>query len=446
MIYVVDDDKNTRKVLQIALKDEGFDVKVFHNSATVVSEIKNKEPDILILDMQIDELSGIDIFNKLQQDGFSFPVIFISGNSTLAQAVKGIQLGAFDFIEKPFAPEKLIQTIQNCLSFVKIKSENSFLKQQVYQDGFIGESKVFKELNYNINKVAKTQSVVIIYGESGTGKELVAKEIHRLSNQSQGPFIKVNCAAIPDNLIESEFFGYLKGAFTGADRNKKGYFELANNGTLFLDEVGEMSLSAQAKVLRAIQSQEIQKVGSEVATKISFRLVCATNKDLVKAVKGGSFREDLFYRLNVFPVTTPALRDRKSDIPILSYYFLKEYIRVNQLPEKYLSEQALERLTNYEWPGNIRELKNVIERIAILGGQILNTELLSFLPKIEPDSHSYENLTLKEYRNKMEREYLVRILKKHDGNISMAAQSLEIERTYLHKKIQDYQIHKKEFF
>lgn len=446
LIYLVDDDSNLRRSLQLAVKEANFNIKVFHDSLSVLKEVKDHEPDLLVLDMKIDQLSGLDIYKKLIADSFNIPAIFISGHSTLANAVEGVKLGAFDFLEKPFAPEKLIHTIRNCFEFNNMKKENEILKLNSIQENFKGESKVFLNVLYDIQKVANLNSTVLVTGESGTGKELIAKEIHKQSSFSKGPFIKVNCSAIPESLFESEFFGHVKGAFTGADRNKKGYFELAHTGTIFLDEIGEMSLINQAKLLRVLQNQEIQKLGSESIVPVKFRVVCATNKDLRKEVANGNFREDLFYRINVFPIHSPALRERKSDIPLLAYYFLSQYLRVNSLPMKQLSEATLKRLIDYSWPGNIRELKNAIERAAILGGQVIDVKFVEFLiDDIGREPQQQQNIPLKEYKMLMERDYILKSLKKYEGNISLAAQSLQIERTYLHKKIQDFDIHKKEY-
>lgn len=446
LVYLVDDDKNIRKSLQLALKDSFFDIKVFHTSTSVLTEIKNKEPDILVLDIQIDELSGIDIYNKILSDGYEIPVIFISGHASLSQATQGIKLGAFDFIEKPFAPEKLIQTLNNCLQFSKIKNENNYLKKYSFTEDFIGSSQPFRSLINEIQKVAPSTSSILITGESGTGKELIAKEVHRASKFSTAPFVKVNCSAIPENLFESEFFGHTKGAFTGADRNKKGFFEQANNGTIFLDEIGELSLSNQAKLLRVLQNQEVQKLGSEAIIPVKFRLISATNKNLQTEVSQGKFREDLFYRINVFPLKSPSLRERTEDIPALSYFFLKQFLALNQMPNKQISSEAMEKLIKYSWPGNIRELKNTVERMSILGGQTLDISLLHFLDEKQETKKISSDLTLKDFRNLTEREYLVKILKKCEGNISAASQVLDIERTYLHRKIQDFNIQKKEYF
>lgn len=445
-IFVVDDDKNIRKSLQIALQNEGFVVSVFENPVAVLKELKNGEPDIIICDICMDELTGIDLFQRLIADGYEIPVIFISGQASLSDAVKGIQMGAYDFLEKPFAPEKLVVTIEKCLQLKKIKNEMNDLKSQVIETDFKGKSPAFLNVVAAISKVAPTTVSVLISGESGTGKELIAKEIHAQSRVASGPFIKVNCSSIPENLIESEFFGYVKGAYTGADRNKKGFFELAHGGTIFLDEIGEMSLAAQAKILRVTQQKEIQKLGSERVIPVDVRIVAATNRDLSRDVAAGRFREDLYFRLNVFPIHSPALRERTQDIPLLAEHFLSEYVRINRIPQKFISPEAMKQLMVYPWPGNIRELKNVIERMSILGGQVLDVHLLSFLPSTTSAKTSFSGNSLKDFKNRVEREYILEVLKQTSGNISEAANRLEIERTYLHKKIQDYEIRKREYF
>ena len=445
-IFVVDDDKNTRKSLQIALQSEGFEVCVFENPIAILKELKNVEPDIIVSDICMGDLSGLDLFQRALADGYEIPFIFISGQASLSDAVKGVQMGAYDFLEKPFAPEKLVVAIENCLKLKKIKNEIKDLKSQVIENDFKGRSSVFLNVVAAIQKVAPTMASVLISGESGTGKELIAMEIHTQSRVASGPFIKVNCSSIPENLIESELFGYTKGAFTGADRNKKGFFELAHGGTLFLDEIGEMSLNAQAKVLRATQQKEIQKLGSEAVIPVDIRIVAASNRDLIKEVQQGRFREDLYFRLNVFPIHSPALRDRAQDIPLLAEHFLSEYVRVNRISQKFISPEAMKKLMEYSWPGNIRELKNVIERMSIIGGQVLDAHLLSFLATTHATKLPTGGASLKDFKNRTERKYILDILKQTDGNISEAANRLEIERTYLHKKIQDYKIQKKEYF
>jgi len=446
VIYIVDDDKNVRRSLQVSLENNGFSTKMFHDPILAFKELKVKVPDVLVLDVKLGELSGIDLFRRILSEGLDIPVIFMSAHATTSEAVSAVQMGAFDFLEKPFSNEKLIITIDRCLELRSTKLQLSELKSKTEGTEFLGQSKAFKDLVSDIHKVATTFSPVLVTGESGTGKELIAKEIHLQSKLRNGPFIKVNCSAIPENLIESELFGFVKGAFTGAEKSKKGYFELADGGTLFLDEVADMSLSAQAKVLRAIQNMEIQKVGSEQITSINVRIIAATNKDLKAEVSHKRFREDLFYRLNVFPIHSPSLKERKSDIPILVDHFLREYVRVNNLNAKFVSPTVIEKLKELNWPGNIRELKNVVERMAILSGQTLDER---YVPKVEFNlkvENNREFLPLKEHRNNLERSYIILALIKTDGNISEAANLLDVERTYLHKKIQHYKISKKEYF
>ncbi len=451
LVYLVDDDKNIRRSLQVSLQAAGYDVHVFQDPITAFNATKDRGPDIFLLDVKLGDISGLELYRKLLADGVESPVVFMSAHASTSEAVEAVKLGAFDFLEKPFTPEKLMITLARCLELRSVKDEVNTLKAQVEGVAFLGHSKLFHDLQNDIKKVAGTNSSVLVIGESGTGKELIAKEIHQQSRVSKGPFVKVNCSAIPENLIESELFGYQKGAFTGADRNKKGYFELADGGTIFLDEIGEMSLSAQAKVLRAIQNREIQKLGSEAITHIEVRVIAATNIDLKEAVLKKLFREDLYYRINVFPIAVPPLRERKSDIPFLAEHFLREYVRINNFQTKFLDAKALEALCAFNWPGNIRELKNVVERMAILGGQTLDDR---HVPKAVGGNSLKENRTtadgfsqsLKEYRNDVERAYIVEILKQTSGNISEAALVLKVERTYLHKRMIQFEIKKREYF
>jgi two-component system nitrogen regulation response regulator NtrX len=446
LVYIVDDDKNLRRSLQVSLQNLGYLTQIFDNPLAAFSEIKQKSPDVLLLDVRLGEISGIDLFRKILNEDVSVPVIFMSAHATTSEAVAAVQMGAFDFLEKPFSIEKLAITLERCLEMRSAKALIGELKAKTEETEFIGHSKVFRDLLFDIDKVAPTNSTVLITGESGTGKELIAREIHRRSRFTGKSFIKVNCSAIPENLVESELFGYVKGAFTGADRSKKGLFELADNGTLFLDEIGEMSLSAQAKVLRAIQNMEIQRLGSEQITPLRIRVICATNRDLKKAVQDKTFREDLYYRINVFTINSPALRDRPTDIPLLVEYFLREYLRINMLPTKFISPTTMEKLKTHKWPGNIRELKNAIERMAILSGQTIDERHLPTLNSEHLQNPAIGQLSLKEYRNQLEREYIVSLLRKTDGNISEAAQTLQVERTYLHKKISQLEIKKREYF
>ncbi|MGZ6478489.1 MAG: sigma-54-dependent transcriptional regulator [Bdellovibrionales bacterium] len=444
-VFILDDDKSTRRSLQVALEEAGHAVRTSHDPQQAFELLMNEESDVVVFDIRLGEISGLDVFKKLKREGFQTPVIFMSGHASLSEAVEAVNLGAFDFLEKPFAPEKLLISIQRCMEIKELREKLEKYEKLAPSTDFMGGSAAFQKIKRSIGKVAATNTPVLIIGESGTGKELVAREVHVNSRVRGGAFIKVNCSAVPESLFESEFFGHEKGAFTGAALHKKGYFELANNGTLLLDEIGDMPLNCQAKILRALQNAEIQKVGSEKTLPINVRIIASTNRDLAQGVKQGWFREDLFYRLNVYPIESPVLRDRRDDIPVLAKYFLREYCETNGLSMKTISEAALAKLMNYPWPGNIRELKNMIERLAILSGQNIDSEdIPEFLS--EPHAAKVSNLSLKDFRKVTEREYIVKILIEVKGNISEAAQRLELERTYLHKKIQDYDIAKKEFF
>lgn len=446
-ILVLDDDKNTRRSLQVALEAEGYEVSTAHEPLGVFSQILSQNFDLCVFDVKLGEISGIDVFKKLVGAGCEVPVIFMSGHASLSEAVEAVHMGAFDFLEKPFLPEKMLVSIRRCLEMKNLKKRIKDLEAGNGGFEFVGASDAFKTLQIQIGKVAKTQSPVLICGETGTGKELVARRIHEESSFSRGPMVRVNCSAIPENLFESEFFGHEKGSFTGASATKKGYFEQAQNGTLLLDEIGEMPLNCQAKILRALQNKEIQRVGSEKTFSINVRILASTNRNLETEVLEKRFREDLFYRLNVFPIQTLALRERRDDIGVLSEHFLKEYCETNAVPRKTIDSKVLSILADYSWPGNIRELKNVIERMAILSGQTL---LPSHVPEFlfsEKKTHLKNNkMSLKAFRSEVERDYIVKVLGNVGGNISEAAQILEIERTYLHKKIQQYEISKKEYF
>ncbi|MCO5114372.1 MAG: sigma-54 dependent transcriptional regulator [Bdellovibrionaceae bacterium] len=460
-ILLVDDDKNLRLGIKLSLESEGFEVTAadtYEMALRLINEERGFEAYVLDIKLNAN-LTGIELYQKVRALNDQTPVIFISSGASLSEVAEGMRLGAFDFLEKPFAPDKLIATLKNVQEISSLKEKLAFYNQTLLKDSdiIIGQSKAFQEVLNAVSQAAPTQSTILITGESGTGKELVAKRICALSKRSTKPFIKVNCSSIPENLIESELFGYEKGAFTGAISTKKGYFELAHQGTIFLDEIGDMNLSAQAKVLRALQEQEIQKLGSEKIIKVNVRVIAATNKDLQKGVAEGWFREDLFYRLNVFPIKTPALRQRKEDIAKLAQYFLETFIQENSMPKKIIDNKLYDRLKEYDWPGNIRELKNIMERIAITGKQrLVESDFLNlgFLEKSHTKTNSrksvngfedYGHFSLKSFKEDMEKRFIIESLKKHQGNIAACAVQLEIERTHLHKKIKQYQIQKREY-
>ncbi len=451
-ILVVDDEKNIRRTLRMVLEGEGFDVEEAESAERGLEVIDQGSIDMVILDVRLPTMSGIEALKQIRArpEHARLPVLMISGHASVGEAVSAVQSGATDFFEKPLDRDRVLVSVRNALKTNELEREVARLRadaERRYE--MIGESPAMRQLYADIEKVAPTRGRVLITGESGTGKELLARAIHRLSPRRDAPFVKVNCAAIPGELIESELFGYERGAFTGAQGRRKGMFELADGGTLFLDEIGDMSLSAQAKVLRALQSGEITRVGSERAVAVDVRVVAATNKDLERAVAEGQFREDLFFRLNVVPLRSPSLRERREDIPALAAAFLRDFCEENGLKPKPFDPGVLERLRNKPWPGNVRELKNVVERMAILSGDSITLEDLPSEGKLAqaaaaepsldglPDGAFEEGrrLTLREYRDRAERRYIRVTLDEHDWNISKAAAILGVERTNLHKKM-----------
>ena len=447
-IIVADDDPNIRRALQIVLQNEGYTVHCYDTAIAAFQQICAQDYDLALLDIKMGEVSGIDLFQKMMKNGISIPVIFISGNASLSEAFQAVKMGAFDFVEKPFSSDRIAITVFRCLEHEGLKRKIQAIKTEDSKTTLIGESKATHKIRAEIRKVSNTQATVLILGESGTGKELIAKMIHEQSDRKNRPFVRVNCSAIPETLIESELFGFEKGAFTGAILAKKGYFEQASYGTLFLDEIGDMSLNAQAKVLRAIQNAEIQKLGSERVIPVNVRIIAATNKNLKDEVSNGTFREDLFYRLSVIPIESLPLRERPEDIPVLATWFLKEYCEKNGLKEKTLGSEVLTQLKNYSWPGNIRELQNLVERLVIMSGEVVRSTDLPkyFFEKESFQVHTQKGLSLKEFKEQSEREYIISILKEHNGNISKTSEILKIERTHLHKKIAQYGIQKREYF
>ncbi len=460
-ILVIDDEKNIRRTLRMVLEGAGFSTLEAGSAEEGLEVLDSQEVDLVILDVRLPKMSGIDALSKIrsQPETRRLPVLMVSGHASLAEAVQAVQLGATDFFEKPLDRDRVLVTVRNALKTWQLQREVEQLRADVeHRYEMIGESPAIRALFAQLEKVAPTNGRVLITGESGTGKELVARAIHRLSPRAERSFVKVNCAAIPAELIESELFGYERGAFTGAQGRKKGMFELANEGTLFLDEIGDMSASAQAKVLRALQSGEISRVGSEKAIAVDVRVLAATNKDLEIEVQEGRFREDLFFRLNVVPILTPPLRDRKGDIPLLAAGFLREFSLENGLREKPIDDGVLQELADRPWPGNVRELRNVVERMAILSGDRITMDDLpeegvlsegrrgSTPPSDLPTAldESGERLTLREYRSRAEKGYILQTLDQVGWNISRAATILGVERTNLHKKMRTYGIRRAE--
>ena len=460
-ILVVDDEKNIRRTLRMVLEGSGFNAIEASSAEECLEQLRGNEVDLVILDVRLPGMSGIEALAKIRSEPETrlLPVLMVSGHASVAEAVQAVQLGATDFFEKPLDRDRVLVTVRNALQTWQLQREVEQLRaDDEHRYEMIGESPVMRSLFAQLEKVAPTNGRVLISGESGTGKELIARAIHRLSPRANKPFIKVNCAAIPAELIESELFGYERGAFTGAQGRKKGMFELANEGTLFLDEIGDMSASAQAKVLRALQSGEISRVGSEKAIAVDVRVLAATNKDLEREVNEGRFREDLYFRLNVVPIESPPLRERKSDVPLLAKGFLRDFCAENGARCKPIDDEVLQALADRPWPGNVRELRNVVERMAILSGDRITMDDLpaegvlsrgrrdSQAPSDLPppvDEHG-ERLTLREYRGRAEKEYILQTLDEVGWNISRAATILGVERTNLHKKMRSYGIRRAE--
>jgi two-component system, NtrC family, nitrogen regulation response regulator NtrX len=445
-VLVLDDEKNIRRSIELALEQEGLQVISAPDVSSALRVLHERIVEVLVLDIQLGEIDGITFFRKVLADGFSIPAIFISGHATLSQAAEAVKIGGFDFIEKPFTAEKIAVTVRRCLEMAAIKERLRLAGTDVGPSDIVGESRAIKQVIADAAKVAKTHANVLITGESGTGKELVASAIHTQSERCEGPLVKVNCSAIPESLLESELFGYEKGAFTGAASHKKGLFEAAHRGTLFLDEVADLSLPAQAKILRALQNGEIQKVGSSQTMKVDARVISGTHKDLKQAVEEGAFREDLYYRLNVVPIRVPSLRERPDDIPLLVSIFARRICEKNNLKPKILDEDVVWELQRYSWPGNVRELQNILERMLIMSGErVTIRDLPEELLQDEPTERGKVS-ALREFRDQAERDMVIGTLKRNNGNISQSALDLGVRRTYLHRRMAVLKINKKDYF
>lgn len=440
LILVVDDEEGIRETISGILEDEGYNVITASNGIEALNIINEYNPDLVILDILLPEINGIEVLKEIKSFKPTIPVIMISGHGTAEDVVKSIKIGAEDYLEKPLTLNRILVTVQNALEKRALQLENISLKQNLWKKKpLIGESIKIKQLKEQIETVSKTNSRVLILGESGSGKELVAHLIHEKSQRRDKPFIELNCAAIPHELIESELFGHEKGSFTGAFEKKKGKFELANEGTLFLDEIGDMSLATQSKVLRVIETQEFQRVGGSKNIKVDVRIISATNKDLLEEVKKGTFREDLYFRLNVIPLKVPPLREHKEDIPLLVNHFLEYFAQEYGQKIKKITPEALKKLESYNWPGNVRELKNIIERLVIMTKSDTITEKdINIIEITHNDYFSYK--TLKEAKDSFERDFILKKLQENNWNVSKTAELLEVERSNLHRKIKAYNI------
>jgi two-component system, NtrC family, nitrogen regulation response regulator NtrX len=446
VVLVVDDEKNIRNAIEIALGQEGMHVIGAHDVAAALRTLHERLVDLMIVDIRLGEVSGLDFFRRAQADGIAPPAIFISGHATLSEAAQAVKLGGFDFLEKPFSAEKVAVAARRCLEMSSLR-ERLRLAETAHDAEIVGDSAVIRRMVQDAFKVARTQASVLITGESGSGKELVANCIHANSDRAQQPFVKVNCSAIPENLIESELFGHERGAFTGAIAARKGLFEVAHRGVIFLDEIADLAASAQAKILRALQSGEIQRVGAERPTVVDVRVLSGTHKDLKAAVAEGRFREDLYYRLNVVPLRVPALRERLEDLPLLVKFLVRRLGERNNLREKPIDDEVFDELMRYDWPGNVRELQNMLERLMVMSGERITTLDLpeEILAAATRNGTAPEVSALKEFRDRAERDHIIATLRRLNGNVSQAALALGVGRTYLHKRLAVLQIAKKDF-
>jgi DNA-binding NtrC family response regulator len=472
-ILVVDDDPVILRSAEKILTSERYDVATAQDAETAIKKIGERVFDLVLSDLRMPGMDGIELLKQVKALSPATEVIIITGFGTVRSAVEALKYGAYDYIEKPFTPETLLKTVSACLERKRLIIENIQLKREVqglYKlENIIGTSSAMQRVFDLISQVASTNTTVLITGESGTGKELVAKAIHYNSMRRAGPFIVVDCCTIPEALIEAELFGYGKGAFTGAVSSKKGLLELAHTGTIFFDEIGNIGLSTQAKLLRVLQEKEFRPIGTTRMVTVDVRFIAATNKNLLELVKEGKFREDFFYRLNVFPIKLPPLRERKEDIPSLAYHFLQKYSKEMGLPVSHISAEAMKVLTSYNWPGNVRELENVIHRAVILaGGSVLRPEHLQIeefpcyfansvtkgkdagevkvanlpreIPRTFEELKKLKNFLKKKAIDEIEKSFLMEALKRNDFNVSRAAKDVGIVRTNFHALLRKHGI------
>ncbi|PKL23187.1 MAG: Fis family transcriptional regulator [Spirochaetae bacterium HGW-Spirochaetae-3] len=447
-ILVIDDEPGIRATVKDILEDEGYATLTAEDGPIGLETLRRESVDVVILDVWLPRMGGIDVLKAIRADHPAIETIVVSGHASIDMAVNAVKLGAFDFIEKPLSIERLITAVRNARALCELKLENSRLKlKTIENDDMIGSSIKMAEVRELIDQSARSDARVLITGENGTGKELAARRIHELSARASGPFVAVNCAAMPDTLIESELFGHEKGSFTDAVARRKGKFETAHTGTLFLDEIGDMSLSAQSKMLRAIQEMRFERLGGEQTIEVDVRVVAATNKDLRQEIAAGRFREDLFFRLNVIPLRMPALRERPEDIPALAAFFLE---RLGGGSSRRLSEGAIAALSSYDWPGNIRELKNFMERVSVMSDEdsISAETIAHFIGRSDgkdeesiPDRlDTLSELRLSEAREAFERGYLLHNLRKNGYNIAKTAETIGVYPSNLHAKIKKFGI------
>jgi two-component system, NtrC family, nitrogen regulation response regulator NtrX len=446
-ILVVDDERDIRETLRGILEEEGYQVALAESGEACLEQLHRRTCDVVLLDIWLPGMDGLDVLQRIRQEDGAPEVVMISGHGTIETAVRATKLGAFDFLEKPLSLDKTLIIIKNALASSRLRRENAEFKKQIQAKSVIvGESIPMKALRQQISVMAPTNGRVLIFGESGTGKELVAHAIHAHSLRHENLFVEVNCAAIPEDWIESELFGHRKGALPGAAGDKEGKFEKADGGTLFLDEVGDMSLKTQSKVLRTLDEQRFTRVGDDAPIQVDVRVIAATNKDLEEEISRGNFREDLFYRLNVIPFYVPPLRERKEDIPLLARHFLKEFSSAYTRRPREITDEAIEILSRYSWPGNVRELRNVIERLVIMNPTAHRIERKHLPPLMHRESGRNASAfsTLHQARAAYERDYILKKLDENHGNVTRTAEVLGLERSHLYRKMKTLGIAVKE--
>ena len=446
-ILIVDDEPGVRSSLGGVLRDEGYDVDAVDTGEACLDRLARQPYDVVVLDIWMPGMDGLATLARMRERQIDAQVVIISGHGNIESAVRAIKTGAFDFVEKPLSLEKTVLVVRNALRQRSLEAENRALRARVdAQHTMVGESYAMAQLREQVAMAAPTNGLVLIYGENGTGKELVARNIHQMSRRRAAPFVEVNCAAIPEELIESELFGHVRGAFTGAVADRRGKFEAAHGGTIFLDEIGDMSLKTQAKVLRVLQEQVMEAVGGSSRIRVDARVLAATNKDLTAEIRAGRFREDLYFRLNVVPISVPSLRDRQEDISLLADHFMALLAREYGGRPKTFEADAVLALQQYAWPGNVRELRNVVERLMIMvPGDRISSRDLSFLdqpPATGPDTavRAAGTAPLHAARDQFERDYILRALAAQRGNISRTADALGIERSNLYRKMRSFGI------
>src|SRR2546423_2524941 len=447
-ILIVDDEAGVRSALSGVLRDEGYAVDSVDSGETCLDRVARAPYDVILLDIWLPGMDGLATLERLRDRRIDAPIVMISGHGNIESAVRAIKMGAFDFVEKPLSLDKTVLVIRNALHQRRLEAENRALRAKVDRhQTMVGESYVMRQLREQVAMAAPTNRRVLIFGENGTGKELVARNIHQLSRRRTAPFVEVNCAAIPEDLIESELFGHVRGAFTGAVADRRGKFELAHGGTIFLDEIGDMTLKTQAKVLRVLQEQVMEPVGGSTRIRVDARVLAATNKDLPTEIRAARFREDLFFRLNVVPIFVPSLRDRQEDIPLLADHFMAMLAKEYGRRPKVFEPDAMTALQRYPWPGNVRELRNLVERLMIMvPGERIAARDLSFLdqgavPGVEASAPAPASMApLHDARDRFERDYILRALAAQQGNISRTADALGIERSNLYRKMKAFGI------